>query len=53
MTYYISVLIIISNNILLNLPIVFIYYFILNGSFSDMLNLISLLLKIGFSILYY
>ena len=40
-------LIIIFNNILLNLVIKFIYYFIFNNLFFDILNSIYLLLKIG------
>ena len=44
--------IITSNNILLSLLIIFTYYFIFISLFFNILNLIYLLLKTGFFILY-
>ena len=46
-------LVIISNNILLNLLIKLIYYFTFISLFLDILNFIYLLLEIDFLILYY
>ena len=52
-SYYIMLLIIISNNILLNLPIVFTYTLFLLVHFPNISDLIYLLLRIGFFILHY
>ena len=46
-------LVIISNNILLNLSITLIYYLFLLDYISNIPNLIYLLLEIGFFLLYY
>ena len=41
MTYYVILLVIISNNILLSLPITLTYYLIPNGSLTQCINLSS------------
>ena len=53
MRLYMILFIIIQNNISFNLLITLIYYFISTSLFSNILNHIYLLLKIGFLILYY
>ena len=50
--YYEIILIIIFNDILLNLPIIFIYHLFLPDYISNILNLIYLSLGIDFILLY-